>query len=136
DRCIAGEPSPDRWMYRTHVIQFAGVSSTVAHGGPAIPKGVRIDGHGQVRPLRTNALPLAEVQPLPADLAEGVRPALRRRPIVARAARSGLRVEDGAQRGQQGLAGLGIEVAIKPDHPEEGDRGVQPPPLPDLLVAV
>jgi len=85
------------------------------------------DCHGQVRSLAGHGGALSAVQPLAADLAQRVRPALGRCPIVVLAARPSLGIQHGAQGGEQRLSRLRIEVPVDPDHPEQRHRGVQPP---------
>ncbi len=95
-----------------------------------------VDRHGDVRPLSAHRGSLAEIQPLSADLAERVAPPLGRRAIVPRSARPDVGVDHGSKRRQQRLAGLGVEVAVDPHHPEERGGGVESTPMPQLLLPI
>jgi tetratricopeptide (TPR) repeat protein len=86
---------------------------------------------GRTHPLvASTQASIAEVEPLTTDLAECVRTPLGRSSVVVLAASAGLGVQDRSQRGQEGLTGLGVQVAIDPHHAEERDRRVKPPLFP------
>jgi len=74
------------------------------------------------------------IQPLPADLPQGIGPALPRRARLARSARSHIGIDHCPKGGQQGLPRLGIEVSIYPHHPEGSGRHGQPTPVELLLT--
>ena len=73
--------------------------------------------------------PAGAVEPLAADIAEGVCPLVSRGPRVARVRGSGVCVQDAPNRGHERLADLGIEIAVHPDHPVQGGGHVKSPEL-------
>lgn len=87
---------------------------------------VRPDRDRHVRAFTGHSRAIRTIHPLPADLAEGVRPALRRCSIVGVCARPPARlgVEHRSERREEALARLGIEVAVDAHHAPEGYRGV------------
>jgi hypothetical protein len=97
---------------RSGVIQLA--------GSAAGRNRIRINRHRDVWTLAGHGQPLGQVEPLTADLAERIGPALHGRPVVRRA-RTRLGVEHRSERRQQRLTRLGIEVAVHPHHPEQRD---------------
>jgi len=110
------------------VIELAGAAAR------ARPERVRIHRQGDVRAFAADGRSLSEVEPLTTDLAERIGAFLRRRPIVL-GTRTRLGVQHRAQRREQRLARLGIEIAVDPHHPEQRDRRVQPPVRGEPILA-
>jgi hypothetical protein len=74
-------------------------------------------------PLTRHLRPVRRIQPLTADLAQGIGPSLGERSAVGpRLALFG--IEHASERGDQDLAGLGIEVAVHSDHALESGGDV------------
>jgi hypothetical protein len=113
---------------RSDVIQLAGAAF-------AISKGITVDRHADVRSLPGHLRPVGRVQPLPADLAQGVGPSLGQRSVVP-LPQPGLGIQNGSKGRQERFSRLRIEVTVDPNHPEERDGRMQAAPRPDLLVAL
>jgi hypothetical protein len=120
-RGVTGDPSCGTGRDRAGVIEL--------RRAPITGECIRADGHAEVRSFSSHVRPIGGVQPLPADLPQGIGSTLRGRAVIALVPGTCLGVEHGSKSRQQGLSGLGIEVPVYPDHAQEGDRGVQPATL-------
>ena len=91
----------------------------------------KVHGDGDVGTLATHLRTIGPVQPLPADLTQGIGPSLRGGALVCCA--SHLPIAHGPKGGDDRLSGLGIEVAVHPDHARERRGDVQAPSFVRLL---
>jgi hypothetical protein len=89
----------------------------LARGAGSACQGFDIDGDRDMRTLTRHRLTIGQVEPLPADLPEGVHPSLSRRAGVFPIARPGVGVLDRTQCCNERLSGFRIQIAVHPDHP-------------------
>jgi hypothetical protein len=118
DRRVARDPAGRPRIDRFGVLQ----ARTTAD---ATLERVEVHRDRHVRALAADPGANRPVEPLPADLAERVGPPLRRRAAIIRRPRADLGVDDGTDRGDHGLTGLGVERPVDPDHPLEGGGEVE-----------
>jgi len=84
-----------------------------------------IDDHGDVRSLRAGGGPGRGIQPLATNLCQRVCPTLWLRSVVVAVLPPPLGVQTTAQRAEDDLSALGVQVAVDADHAEHGDRDVE-----------
>jgi hypothetical protein len=96
---------------------------------------VEVDRDHQVGEFAGDRGPGRGGQPLPAHLAERVGPPLRGGAQIRSSAGACLRVGHRSERGDQGLPGLRVQIAVHAHHPAPGGGDEQTPPLePTVLV--
>jgi hypothetical protein len=103
-----------------------GVVQPAAPAGPALER-LEVERDGEVRPLAGDRRAVGAVHPLTADLSERVGAPLRRRAPVERIARR--RRHDGAERGDDDLSGLRVQIPVHAHHPVQRRRDVETPPI-------
>jgi hypothetical protein len=101
--------------------------------GPPI-QGADVDEDVQVRALSGDHRPIGPIQPSAADHSERVGSALPGGSIVVGLPGPSLSVLDCPRGGDECLSGLGVEVAVDPDHAEHRPGDVQSPAFPFTLL--
>jgi hypothetical protein len=96
-------------------------------------KAGQVHRHCDVRTLTGYYRAVRAIEPLAADLSEGIHASLRRRPGVLRVPIARIRVQDGSQGCHERFAGIWIQIAVDPNHPPQRRRDVESSSVPSTL---
>jgi len=125
DRGIAGPPPGGLGGDGACIAQLA------PEAGTSLER-LQVHGDGDAGALTRYERPVRRIQPPPADLTQGIGPSLGKGPAVGpRLTLFG--IEHASERGDQDLAGLGVEVAVHPHHALEGGGDVETPKLERMI---